>query len=152
MSQQTAIPGYTYGTAAVAASPVTVADFELMKKSALFGDEDVKYLRLSHDVVKDQVEAILDVWYGFVGSQPHLLKSFLGKSDGKPLGDYLGECVSDSLNGFSIRLVRSTTRNGSTISTRSACVIIVRRKTARTTPLHRRKMFHFATSLPSSSL
>ncbi|HWV47583.1 MAG TPA: protoglobin domain-containing protein, partial [Nitrospira sp.] len=88
MSQQTAIPGYTYGAAAT--SPVTVADFELMKKSALFGDEDVKYLRLSHDIVKDQVEAILDVWYGFVGSQPHLLKSFLGKSDGKPLGDYLG--------------------------------------------------------------
>ena len=90
MSQQTTIPGYTYGTSAVARSPVTVADFELMKKSALFGDEDVKSLRMSHDVVKDQVEAILDVWYGFVGSQPHLLASFLGKSDGKPIGDYLG--------------------------------------------------------------
>ena len=90
MSQSTTIPGYTYGTSAVARSPVTLADFELMKKSALFGDEDVKYLRLSQDVVKDQVESILDVWYGFVGSQPHLLKSFLGKSDGKPLGDYLG--------------------------------------------------------------
>ena len=84
------IHGYTYGTAAVAKSPVSLADFESMKKSALFGDEDVKALRLSHDVVKDQVEAILDVWYGFVGSQPHLLQSFLGKSDGKPLGDYLG--------------------------------------------------------------
>ena len=81
MSDQTSIPGYTYGTTAVATSPVTVADFEQMKKTALFGDEDVKYLRLSHDIVKDQVEAILDVWYGFVGSQPHLLKSFLGKSD-----------------------------------------------------------------------
>ena len=88
MSQQ--IPGYTHGTSAVAKSPVSLADFGLMQKSALFGEEDVKYLRLSHDVVKDQVEAILDVWYGFVGSQPHLLQSFLGKSDGKPLGDYLG--------------------------------------------------------------
>ncbi len=84
------IPGYTYGTAAVAQSPVSLADFETMKKSALFGDEDVKYLKMSHDVVKDQVEAILDVWYGFVGSQPHLLKSFLSTADGKPLGDYLG--------------------------------------------------------------
>jgi hypothetical protein len=61
-----------------------------MKKTVLFGDEDIKYLRLSHDVVKDQVDAILDVWYGFVGSNPHLLVSFTGKSDGKPLGDYLG--------------------------------------------------------------
>lgn len=33
---------------------------------------------------------ILDVWYGFIGSQPHLLASFTGKSDGKPLGHYLG--------------------------------------------------------------
>lgn len=83
------IPGYTYGTNAVPRSPVMLADFELMKKSVLFGDEDVKYLRLSHDIVKDQVEAILDVWYGFVGSNPHLLASFTSKSDGKPLGDYL---------------------------------------------------------------
>jgi hypothetical protein len=90
MNEPTTIPGYSYGTSAVTRSPVTLADFELMKKSVLFGDEDVKYLRLSHDIVKDQVEAILDVWYGFVGSTPHLLASFTGKSDGKPLGDYLG--------------------------------------------------------------
>ena len=90
MKETTNIPGYTYGTDAVTRSPVTLADLELMKKSVLFGDEDVKYLRLSHDVVKDQVEAILDVWYGFVGSTPHLLASFTGKSDGKPLGDCLG--------------------------------------------------------------
>ncbi len=90
MNDSTGIPGYTHGTTAVARSPVTPADFELMKKSVLFGDEDVTSLRLSHDVVKDEVEAILDVWYGFVGSNPHLLASFTGKSDGKPLGDYLG--------------------------------------------------------------
>lgn len=89
MTQQTAIHGYTYGTAAVTPSPVSLAEFDLMQKSVLFGENDVKYLRLSHDVLKDQVEAILDVWYGFVGSQPHLLKSFLGKKDGQPLNDYL---------------------------------------------------------------
>jgi hypothetical protein len=84
------IPGYTHGTSAVTTSPVSLADFEQMKATALFGTDDVKALRMSHDIVKDQVEAILDVWYGFVGSQPHLLASFSGKSDGKPLGDYLG--------------------------------------------------------------
>jgi hypothetical protein len=47
-------------------------------------------LRTSLDIVKDQVEGILDVWYGFVASQPHLLASFSGRSDSKPLGDYLG--------------------------------------------------------------
>lgn len=83
------IPGYTQGTSAVPTSPVTMTDFEQMKASVLFGEEDVKYLRMSHSVVKDEVERILDVWYGFVGSQPHLLASFTGRSDGKPLGDYL---------------------------------------------------------------
>jgi hypothetical protein len=34
------IPGYTYATPSVSPSPVTLADFELMKKSVLFGDED----------------------------------------------------------------------------------------------------------------
>ncbi len=84
------IPGYTYGTEAVSPSPLTLADFELMKKSVLFGDEDTTYLRLSYEVLKDQVEDILDVWYGFVGSNPHLIASFSSRTDGKPLDDYLG--------------------------------------------------------------
>jgi hypothetical protein len=89
MNPQATIPGYTAGTSAVAPSPITSTDFDRMKKSVLLDDEDVKYLRLSHDVLKDQVEAVLDVWYGFVAATPHLLASFTGKSDGKPLGDYL---------------------------------------------------------------
>lgn len=90
MPETTNIPGYSHGTAAVAPSPVTLAEFDLMKKSVLFGEEDARHLRRSHDIVRDQVEAILDVWYGFVGSTPHLLASFSGPSGGKPLPDYLG--------------------------------------------------------------
>ncbi len=83
------IPGYTHGDASLLRSPVTLDDFELLKQSVLFGKEDVEYLRLSHDVVKGEVEAILDVWYGFVGSNSHLLASFTDRSDGKPIGGYL---------------------------------------------------------------
>jgi hypothetical protein len=83
------IPGYTYGSAAVAKSPITLEDFEKMKASVLFDDDDVRYLRMSHDIIKDHVEEILDVWYGFVGSQPHLLASFSDKGSGEPLGEYL---------------------------------------------------------------
>ncbi len=86
----TGIPGYTSGTRAVARSPISLDDFALMQRSVLFGEEDVQALRQSHDVVKDQVEAILDVWYGFVGSQPHLLASFTHRDSGAPIGDYLG--------------------------------------------------------------
>lgn len=90
MSTTTEIPGYTAGTAAVARSPLTLDELELMMRSVLFGEEDVKALRMSHDVLRDQIDAILDVWYGFVGSQPHLLRSFTGKDHGQPVGDYLG--------------------------------------------------------------
>jgi hypothetical protein len=83
------IHGYTFGTAAVPRSPVSLDDFEEMKKSVLFGEEDIRYLRTSHDILKDQREAILDVWYGFVAANPHLVASFSGRQDGKPLGDYL---------------------------------------------------------------
>ncbi len=89
MTIATAIPGYTYGTDAVATSPVTLAEFEAMQRSVLFGDEDVHYLRLSYDIVKNHVEEILDVWYGFVGSQPQLLATFADPTSGQPLGDYL---------------------------------------------------------------
>jgi hypothetical protein len=84
------IPGYTHGTPAVPRSPVSLSELEEMKRSVLFGDDDVKALRTSHDVLKDQVERILDVWYGFVGANPHLLAPFTAKADGKPLVDYLG--------------------------------------------------------------
>ncbi len=89
MSDGAAIPGYTHGTSGVSRSPVTEADFDLMQQTVLFGDEDIAALRQSHDVVKDQVDAILDVWYGFVGSNPHLLASFTNPSDGQPIGGYL---------------------------------------------------------------
>ncbi|MGE3844613.1 MAG: protoglobin domain-containing protein [Vicinamibacterales bacterium] len=86
----TNIPGYTQGTQAVRRSPVTIDDFSRMQHSVLFSEDDVRALRQSYDVVKDQVEAILDVWYGFVGSQPHLLASFTHRDTGQPIGDYLG--------------------------------------------------------------
>jgi hypothetical protein len=85
----TGIPGYTAGTHLVARSPISLDDFSLMQKSVLFGDDDVRALRQSYDVVKDQVESILDVWYGFVGSQPHLLASFTHADGSGPIGDYL---------------------------------------------------------------
>lgn len=81
--------GYSLGAPAVARSPVSRDEFAQMKKSALFGDEDVRYLQLSQEVLKDQVEAVLDVWYGFIGSTPHLVASFASKSSDKPALEYL---------------------------------------------------------------
>ncbi|GAB4561026.1 MAG: protoglobin domain-containing protein [Anaerolineae bacterium] len=82
------IPGYTYGTGLVARSPLTEEDLDLLKQATLFGPEDEQYLRLAGDVLEDQVEEILDVWYGFVGSHPHLLYYFTD-GRGNPDGNYL---------------------------------------------------------------
>lgn len=85
-----AIPGYTYGTREVPKAPISLADLDLLKKTLLFGDDDVKALRRSRDVLSDQTDAILDVWYGFVGSNPHLVATFANRADGQPNADYLG--------------------------------------------------------------
>ena len=83
------IPGYTYGTATVPRSPISLEEFELLKKTVLFTDKDIAALRQAHDVLADQVDAILDVWYGFVGATPHLLHYFTRRSDGQPDTTYL---------------------------------------------------------------
>lgn len=83
------LPGYTYGTSEVASSPVSLQDLDLLKQAVMFTEEDVGYLRQAGEVLADQVEEILDLWYGFVGSHPHLLHYFTGP-DGQPIEKYLG--------------------------------------------------------------
>ncbi len=83
-----AIPGYTYGTAEVARSPVSLEELRRLQQAVAMTEEDLHYLRMAGDVLEDQVEQVLDLWYGFVGSTPHLVHYFTGP-DGQPLGDYL---------------------------------------------------------------
>ena len=83
------IPGYTYGAADVPPSPIALEELELLKQSVLFTDDDVRYLRLARDVLADQVEDVLDVWYGFVASHPHLVYYFADSETGEPNAEYL---------------------------------------------------------------
>lgn len=80
------IPGYTYG--AVGQSPVSLEDLDLLKKTVLFSDEDVRYLQLAGDVLEPQTNQILDLWYGFVGGNAHLVHYFTHNE--QPNMDYLG--------------------------------------------------------------
>src|SRR5690348_11886558 len=66
------ISGYTYGSDGVAKSPITLEEWETLKKSALFSEEDVFYLRLSHDVLVDHVDELLATWRGIIFDHPHL--------------------------------------------------------------------------------
>jgi hypothetical protein len=85
----TAIPGYALGSSELPHSPVTLDELDQLKAALLWTDEDDRYLRLSHDVLVDQVEAVLDVWYGFVASHPFLVHYFSRRADGQPDADYL---------------------------------------------------------------
>ena len=98
------IAGYTYGTAEVAQSPVSLEDFELLKQAVLFTEEDEKYLRMAGQVLADQVEEILDLWYNFVGSHSHLVYYFTD-GQGNANTDYLaavrkrfGQWILDTCN------------------------------------------------------
>lgn len=86
--QKTDIPGYTYGRPGVVSSPLTMEDLDQLKKSVMFTDEDVKYLRMAGEVLQGQIEDILDVWYSFISSHPFLIQQFAGK-DGRPNEHYL---------------------------------------------------------------
>jgi Protoglobin len=99
---ETAIHGYTYGN--VKDSPVTSTDLAELKASVLFGPEDEAALREAGQILGDRVEDILDVWYGFVGSNPHLVAHFTGP-DGQPNAEYLakvrgrfGQWILDTCN------------------------------------------------------
>lgn len=83
--------GYTYGTKDVARSPFSLEELKLLQQAMLFGEEDIKYLRMSYAILKDQTNDILDVWYGFVGATPQLVYFFSNKNTGKPDGEYLAK-------------------------------------------------------------
>jgi Protoglobin len=85
---ETAIPGYVYGSAEAARSRVSTDELELLKQTVLFGPEDADALRLAGEVLEDQVEDLLDVWYGFVASHPHLVRYF-ADAEGAPIDNYL---------------------------------------------------------------
>jgi hypothetical protein len=82
------IPGYSYGTETVARSPISLEEWETLKKSALFSEEDVVYLRLSHNVLADQVDDLLKVWRGVIFDYPHLRAYDEDPKTGKVDTDY----------------------------------------------------------------
>lgn len=89
MSQDTISEYATSGIGPLPAAPISMEEFQQMEKVALFTNEDVQYLRMSWDVLRDQVDAVLDVWYSFIAAQPPLIQTFSRRSDGQPDQRYL---------------------------------------------------------------
>ncbi len=139
------IPGYRYGDSGLARSPIDVQELKLIQASLLMTDDDIAALRRSKAILEAQTDAILDVWYGFVGSQPQLLHSFTNKS-GEPNGDYLtkvrarfGKWIADTAEA-------NYDRPGSLGRLKLAAVIIAPARTRPTALRTLRPSCRFATS------
>jgi len=83
------IPGYAYGAEAVPKSSVSLQEFEQLKISVGFTEEDERYLRLAGGVLKDQTKQIVEHWRsGIIASIPHLARHSRSP-EGSPIPDYL---------------------------------------------------------------
>jgi hypothetical protein len=83
------IPGYSYGSADVDPSLVSVQDLEQLKTSAEFTEEDSRYLRLAGEVLSDQTEKIVAHWRsGIIANIPNLARHSRSP-EGDPIPQYL---------------------------------------------------------------
>ena len=85
------IPGYSYGRAEVATSPVTLRELEELKISAGFTEGDERYLRLAGGVLADQTEKIVHHWRsGIIASIPSLARHSR-TPEGNAIPEYLAK-------------------------------------------------------------
>ena len=85
------IPAYTYGTRAVAASPVSLDDLEMLKASAGFTAEDEQFLRLAGEVLADQTKQIVSHWRsGIIAGIPNLARHSR-TPEGEAIPQYLAQ-------------------------------------------------------------
>jgi hypothetical protein len=85
------IPGYSYGTAEVARAPISLAEFQQLKISAGFTDDDARHLQLAGEVLAGQTEQIVHRWRSeIIASIPHLARHSR-TPEGAPIPDYLAK-------------------------------------------------------------
>lgn len=86
------IPAYTYGTAAVPRSPVSLDELEELKISAGFTAEDERLLRLAGEVLAGQTKQIVNHWRSsIIAGIPHL-----ARHSRTPEGDAIPEYLTKS--------------------------------------------------------
>jgi len=85
------IHGYTYGTADVPASAVTLEELEALKVSVGFTSENQRYLQLAGEVLSDQTRRIVERWRSeIIAGIPNLARHSRSP-EGNPLPDYLAK-------------------------------------------------------------
>ena len=122
------LPGYNPGSPEVAKSPITLEELNDLKATCLFTDEDMIYLRLSYDVLKDQAEDL--VTCGVASSRSMSTSpamAWIGRRANRTRNTpRLSASVTPS--GCSIPREPNTTKHGSIISMRSVYATIGKKK------------------------
>lgn len=73
--------------------PISLQEFELLKETVLWTDEDESYMKMSAEILRDQVDNIVDVWTSFIAVYPHLTKNF---SDLEATGEQIKKWIMTS--------------------------------------------------------
>ena len=85
------IHGYTYGTADVPASAVTLEELEALKVSVGFTSENQRYLQLAGEVLGDQTKRVVQRWRSeIIAGIPNLARHSRSP-EGNPLPEYLAK-------------------------------------------------------------
>ncbi len=85
------IPGYTYATAGVARSPVSMRELEDLKASVGFTADDERALHLAGEVLADQTRQIVEHWRsGIIAGIPNLARHSR-TPEGDAIPDYLAK-------------------------------------------------------------
>lgn len=88
MTTETNPAGYTYDSADLPPSPVGRQRLDELLTDVMWTADDAAALRRAGEILTPRVSDLLDVWYDFIGSTPHLVTIFRGP-DGEPDGQYL---------------------------------------------------------------
>src|SRR5699024_8189948 len=79
--------GYAYDDQ-LAPSPVSPEQLRELLADVMWTADDAAALRRAGEILRPQVADVLDAWYDFIGSTPHLVATFQG-ADGEPDVGYL---------------------------------------------------------------
>ena len=83
MNDAPVIPGYDYGAARAARSPVTVDELRMLEQTVGWTEADDNAVAMAAEVLAGQEEAMVDSWRSIIGEHEHLAKWFFGP-EGKP--------------------------------------------------------------------
>jgi hypothetical protein len=86
-SSQPLIPGYDFGTAMSARSPVSMEDLGHLEQTLGWTAEDQELLGKHADLFRSLADAMVESWRAVIRKQPHLSQWFVG-ADGEPDDEY----------------------------------------------------------------